>query len=187
MNRWIGMLGTMTLLAGWAAAQSGSAPSSKSKQDKKPPRALVQSCRADAKRLCPQVAGTGDKAVIRCLVQQKDQLEQGCKAALKHAKRVQAFRSACGADVKTLCGTVDPGDRRVIACLKEHQGQVSAQCKDHFTARKAGKGDESVAAVADEAAAEEQAGVEPIEEELQALPEEGPVPPATTAARPPVR
>jgi Cysteine rich repeat len=188
MKRLFGVLGAMTLLAGWAGAQSGgtgSAPSTEARKGNKPPRAVVQSCRADVKRLCPEAAGSGSKAVVGCLVQKKDQLEPGCKSALKHAKRVQAFRRACGPDVKKLCTGVDPGNGRIVACLKEHQDEVSAECKKRATARKGGQSGENVAAVADEAVAEEQAGAEPIDEELQALPEDPVVPPS--GAQPPGR
>lgn len=193
MKRWFGTLGIITLLAGGAGAQTaqsggaGSAPSTEAKTGKTPPRALVRSCRADLKRLCPEVAGTGDKGVVRCLIQKKDQLEPGCHGALKHARRVQAFRRACGPDVKKLCGAIDRGNGRIIACLKQQEAQVGAECKDRSTARKPGKGEENVAAVADEAMAEEQAGAEPIEEELQSLPEEDPVVPPSGEARPPGR
>ena len=39
-------------------------------------------------------------------------------------------RVACKADVEKLCSTVQPGQGRIIACLKQNEAQVSASCKD---------------------------------------------------------
>ena len=40
-----------------------------------------------------------------------------------------APREACAADVQKLCANVPQGGGRVLACLKQHQDQVSATCK----------------------------------------------------------
>jgi len=39
------------------------------------------------------------------------------------------LRAACGADVQALCAGVPPGGGRIIACLKQHQAEVSDGCK----------------------------------------------------------
>ena len=38
-------------------------------------------------------------------------------------------RAACAADIQTLCARVQPGGGRILACLKQHQAQVSDGCK----------------------------------------------------------
>jgi hypothetical protein len=38
-------------------------------------------------------------------------------------------RTACAADVQKLCSNVPQGGGRIIACLKQHQAEVSDQCK----------------------------------------------------------
>lgn len=38
-------------------------------------------------------------------------------------------RQACAADVQKICPNVPQGGGRVLACLKQHQDQVSAACK----------------------------------------------------------
>jgi Cysteine rich repeat len=42
-------------------------------------------------------------------------------------------RAACAQDVQKLCANVQPGGGRVIACLKQHQDQVSDTCKQAVT------------------------------------------------------
>jgi hypothetical protein len=47
-------------------------------------------------------------------------------------RREQAFvlRSACGADVRTLCGGVAPGGGRIVQCLAASAAALSPACKD---------------------------------------------------------
>ncbi len=48
------------------------------------------------------------------------------------------MRSACGADVRTVCGGVAPGGGRIVQCLATNAGQLSPACKDvlsQFAAR----------------------------------------------------
>ena len=39
-------------------------------------------------------------------------------------------RAACKADVEKFCSGVQSGGRRIAACLKQNEEQVSAACKD---------------------------------------------------------
>ena len=38
-------------------------------------------------------------------------------------------QSACKADLKTLCGSVQPGGGRMRECMKEQRAELSAACK----------------------------------------------------------
>jgi hypothetical protein len=38
-------------------------------------------------------------------------------------------RAACETDIQQLCAGVQPGGRRILACLKQHKDQVSDVCK----------------------------------------------------------
>ncbi len=40
------------------------------------------------------------------------------------------LRSACGGDVRTLCGGVAPGGGRIVQCLATHAASLSPACKD---------------------------------------------------------
>ena len=40
------------------------------------------------------------------------------------------LRSACGADVRALCGGVPPGGGRIVACLAEQAAALSPACRD---------------------------------------------------------
>jgi hypothetical protein len=40
------------------------------------------------------------------------------------------LRSACGADVRTICGGVAPGGGRIVQCLATNAASLSPACKD---------------------------------------------------------
>ena len=40
------------------------------------------------------------------------------------------LRSACGADVRAICGGVAPGGGRIVQCLATNAGSLSSACKD---------------------------------------------------------
>jgi len=40
-----------------------------------------------------------------------------------------AMKGACASDVRTLCGSVQPGGGRIRECMREHRAQLSVECK----------------------------------------------------------
>lgn len=49
----------------------------------------------------------------------------------------QAAQGGCKADAEKLCKDVQPGEGRVIECLKTHQKELSPKCVDQVKAVKA--------------------------------------------------
>jgi len=43
-------------------------------------------------------------------------------------------RNACTPDIEAYCKTVEPGDGRILRCLKAHQGRLSASCQSTLDA-----------------------------------------------------
>jgi hypothetical protein len=39
------------------------------------------------------------------------------------------LHGACMSDVKTLCGSIQPGGGRIRECMKEHRAELSTACK----------------------------------------------------------
>jgi hypothetical protein len=206
MSKWTvsGMIVALTTV-GTAAAQGGeavredletkvarSAESRKATSNFKRP--LIRLCRENANELCQaELATRQDKAVVKCLANHRENVSPGCLGALRKARKVASFRKACGADVKQLCADSKTNGRQIAGCLRKNEAQVSQPCKARLAKGKGkgkGKGKEGeqeVAAVAGEAVVEEEAGAEPIDQELQGVPEvseeEAPVeeaPPETT-------
>ena len=46
----------------------------------------------------------------------------------------QAARQACAADLAKVCADVEPGKGRIMACVREHFGQLSAPCQNALLA-----------------------------------------------------
>ena len=119
------LLAVVTLGASAALAQQ--APSSS------PP---ARPCAADVARLCPDAQGR--QAVHACLQQNADQVSTECKARIDQVRqKFEAAREACKDDVATLCSNVQPGGRRIAACLREHASQLSPACQAAIPAPKA--------------------------------------------------
>lgn len=53
---------------------------------------------------------------------------------ISYTEAARALVAACGADINANCKGVKPGGNRIQACLAEHAGKVSAQCKETYAA-----------------------------------------------------
>ena len=57
---------------------------------------------------------------------------------MRPREELLVLRSACGADVRSICGGVPPGGGRIVQCLATNAAQLSPACKDvlsQFAAR----------------------------------------------------
>jgi len=57
---------------------------------------------------------------------------------MRPREELLVLRSACGADVRSICGGVQPGGGRIVQCLATNAAQLSPGCKDvlsQFAAR----------------------------------------------------
>ena len=90
-------------------------------------QAAQHPCMDDAKKLCPGVK-PGEGRIAACLKEHQDQMSASCKA------KIAEFREgaqACQADVQRLCPNTKPGAER-SRCMREHQAQVSPECREFF-------------------------------------------------------
>jgi hypothetical protein len=49
---------------------------------------------------------------------------------MRPREELLVLRSACGADVRSICGGVQPGGGRIVQCLATNAAQLSPACKD---------------------------------------------------------
>jgi hypothetical protein len=95
---------------------------------------VSSACQGDVAKLCPNVQKGGGR-ILQCLRQNAAQLSDGCRTTLKHVAGemreggAMEWMRACRDDIPKLCQGVEPGGGRIVACLKQNSGSVSAGCK----------------------------------------------------------
>jgi Cysteine rich repeat len=87
-------------------------------------------CRADIEKFCPNVK-PGDGRVVECLRKHHEELPPTCRSRGQEVReRVQEAHEACQGDIAKYCKEVRPGEGHILACLKKHDKDLSAACKD---------------------------------------------------------
>jgi len=99
-------------------------------------------CKADRERYCKEVK-PGQGRIADCLKGHEAELSQECKAyreskADEIKEKSDALKKACSKDVEQFCKDVQPGQGRLARCLKEHEAELSQECKA-YTAEKTGE------------------------------------------------
>jgi len=93
-------------------------------------------CADDAAKLCKDVQPGGGR-MAKCLKEHEKDLSPACKDRIAEMKqRGNEFRAACEDEVLKLCKDVKPGGGRIINCLKEHENELSPECKGKVESRK---------------------------------------------------
>lgn len=87
-------------------------------------------CQADAKKFCGDI-NPGDGRMMKCMKEHEADLSPACKEkGKKMHEHMEKAKEACKDDAAKLCKDVDPGDGRMLKCMKEHKGDLSQGCKD---------------------------------------------------------
>jgi hypothetical protein len=133
----IGVALVFTLLFPLAghAGQEGKPPVAAPSRDESVIASSVRGCDGDIKQHC---SGLGQNAtkVFMCLMAYEDQLGPVCrKGVLEAAMTIKAGSEAidyslraCEADVDAYCREVQPGNGRVVGCIKANESIVSKNC-----------------------------------------------------------
>ncbi|MGE5374079.1 MAG: cysteine rich repeat-containing protein [Bacteroidota bacterium] len=86
-------------------------------------------CAGDIQQFCQGVQQGGGR-IVRCLVQNKQQLSPGCKIRIAEvAEQIKEVHQACEDDILTFCPAVKPGGGRIAQCLKANKAYLSFECK----------------------------------------------------------
>jgi hypothetical protein len=95
----------------------------------------VRGCDEDIKKHCDGLGDNADK-VFMCLAAYEEQLTVECKLGiLEAAMSIQLGAaaldysvSACEADADKHCLDVQPGEGRLVSCIKANESKVSPEC-----------------------------------------------------------
>lgn len=102
-----------------------------------PAQAPNAACKAEIEKLCPEMK-PGDGHYGQCLVDHQKDFSNPCKkyadAAVARKQDLKQF-PACIADAERLCPSTPSGLTRLTKCLRIHQGDLSADCKQEIGKR----------------------------------------------------
>jgi hypothetical protein len=95
----------------------------------------VKGCKADADKLCPGLANNSRK-VFMCLAAYEENLSQSCKLGIAEAAMtleqgmmaIDYSIRACQTDADAYCLDVEPGEGRIVGCLKKNETLLAQQC-----------------------------------------------------------
>lgn len=105
------------------------------------PQAFAQRgpCAEEMMKYCKDVQ-PGQGRIFGCMQEHENDLSPACKAHVAQMKeKRREMHEACSDDALRLCGNVKPGGGRMRDCLKEHENELSPQCKEKFGERGHGR------------------------------------------------
>jgi hypothetical protein len=132
--------GCLVLLAfSWASSASAQADITKAIQQKLAAEAakLENSCADDIKKYCSDVT-PGEGRMIYCMQAHEDKISPKCAYDLEEAAadvqlsadNLKEAVTACKAEISGVCGTTQPGQGRIAACLFANRSTASKACGD---------------------------------------------------------
>ena len=95
----------------------------------------LQGCDEDAKKHCDGLEANANQ-VFMCLLAYEDHLSEQCKQGIlevamtmKMAEAAIGYSiGACEADADKHCLAVQPGEGRIVSCIKANESKVSKEC-----------------------------------------------------------
>lgn len=95
----------------------------------------VKSCNVDAAILCPGLRLNSKKSFM-CLSAYEDNLSLACKVGI--AEAIMALEvgmiaidysiRACEADADKHCLNIEPGEGRIVSCLRKNESKLTKEC-----------------------------------------------------------
>jgi hypothetical protein len=87
-------------------------------------------CQADAKKFCADIKPGGGR-LMKCMKEHEADLSPACKEkGQKMHEHMDKAKEACKDDAAKLCKDVEPGEGRMLKCMKDHESDLSQGCKD---------------------------------------------------------
>ncbi|MCK5723826.1 MAG: hypothetical protein KAI84_14930 [Gammaproteobacteria bacterium] len=95
----------------------------------------VKTCDADAKKFCPGLPANSQKSFM-CLMAYEDKISKECKLGIAEAAMalkngmmaIEYSIKSCEADADKHCLNVEPGEGRLVSCLKKNKSKLDKKC-----------------------------------------------------------
>lgn len=129
------LLSVLLILLTSHAEESGKPLAEKLKDGKITINSSVKGCDEDIKEHCDGLGNNAQK-IFMCLAAYEDQLSLECKTGILEAAMsvrmgaaaIEYSIFACEADADKHCLDVEPGEGRLINCIKANESNVSQEC-----------------------------------------------------------
>ncbi|MEW6440099.1 MAG: cysteine rich repeat-containing protein [bacterium] len=97
---------------------------------------FVTGCEQDIEKHCKDVT-PGEQRILACLYAYQDKLSTRCEYALydsaaqleRAVNALSYVANECREDLQTNCSSVQPGEGRLLECIKKNDAKVSTRCK----------------------------------------------------------
>ena len=98
-------------------------------------KADIKGCDEDGKKYCPGLSPQSKKAFM-CMIAYEDSLSDTCKlgmveaamAVRKGAAAIEYSVMSCEEDADKYCLDVQPGQGKIVNCLKAHESEIKKSC-----------------------------------------------------------
>jgi len=96
----------------------------------------MNACKADVEKFCKEIKA-GEGRILQCLKENHENLSGECKQQMAKAKekmqeKMKEIQESCKEDVEEYCKNVQPGEGRIMQCLKKNVDHLSNKCKESF-------------------------------------------------------
>ena len=85
-------------------------------------------CAEEIAKHCKEVKPGGGR-ILNCLDEHQKELSDSCRKKLEESKKkLMEAQQACTGDMEKYCKDVQPGEGRILKCLREHSQELSIAC-----------------------------------------------------------
>ena len=85
-------------------------------------------CADDIDKFCKGIRPGGGR-LLNCLKSHETDLTESCRGKISELQGiVKSAEEACSGDISQFCREIQPGEGRILKCLREHDKELSTAC-----------------------------------------------------------
>ncbi len=93
-------------------------------------------CAKEIATYCKEIKPGGGR-LLNCIKEHKNDLSPACREKFASVeKQLKEAQEACSSDIDKFCKDIQPGEGRIIRCLREHAQEISPGCSEKIEGAK---------------------------------------------------